>query len=558
MGIGTILVDRGLISSEQLNEAIEDQKRSGERLDHVLVRLGHVAPEDVLVAIGQQFDMPIIDLSEIEVEDDVLQMLPAKLVFKQQCVPVRRGANTLQIATCDPFELSAFDELRLLTGLGVELVLAEERDLRRFIRTHYGVAGDTLDELSGDESSTHDNERGVQHVGEESNQAEEASVIRLVNDLLLEAIRERATDIHIEPYDDELIIRYRIDGVLSEAGVPSTVNRFRNAIVSRLKIMAGLNIAEKRKSQDGRISLRHKNAEYDLRVSIIPMISGEGVVLRVLDNSSAHMGLEHLGMPNNTLEKWDSLIGRPHGIILVTGPTGSGKSTTLYASLNRIVSDSVKAITIEDPVEYHVDGINQIQVDSKTGMTFAGGLRAILRHDPDIIMIGEIRDRETAEAAVQASLTGHLVFSTLHTNDAPGAMTRMLDMGVEPFLISSSVEGVLAQRLIRRLCTTCRRNRPIENSEIPTGLEAPDSGMVREAPGCRDCRQTGFRGRIGTYELLTMTDPLRELVMNRVDSGKIRDLALNNGNLIQLREAAWKLVCDGETSPSEAIRVIRS
>ena len=379
MGIGTILVDRGLISSEQLNEAIEDQKRSGERLDHVLVRLGHVAPEDVLVAIGQQFDMPIIDLSEIEVEDDVLQMLPAKLVFKQQCVPVRRGANTLQIATCDPFELSAFDELRLLTGLGVELVLAEERDLRRFIRTHYGVAGDTLDELSGDESSTHDNERGVQHVGEESNQAEEASVIRLVNDLLLEAIRERATDIHIEPYDDELIIRYRIDGVLSEAGVPSTVNRFRNAIVSRLKIMAGLNIAEKRKSQDGRISLRHKNAEYDLRVSIIPMISGEGVVLRVLDNSSAHMGLEHLGMPNNTLEKWDSLIGRPHGIILVTGPTGSGKSTTLYASLNRIVSDSVKAITIEDPVEYHVDGINQIQVDSKTGMTFAGGLRAILR-----------------------------------------------------------------------------------------------------------------------------------------------------------------------------------
>ncbi len=558
MGIGTILVDRGLISSEQLNEAIEEQKRTGERLDHVLVRLGHVAPEDVLVAIGQQFDMPIIDLSEIEVEDDVLQLLPAKLVFKQQCVPVRRGANTLQIATCDPFELSAFDELRLLTGLGVELVLAEERDLRRFIRTHYGVAGDTLDELAGDEGPTIENERGVQRVGDETNQAEEASVIRLVNDLLLEAIRERATDIHIEPYDDELIIRYRIDGVLSEAGVPSTVNRFRNAIVSRLKIMAGLNIAEKRKSQDGRISLRHKSSEYDLRVSIIPMISGEGVVLRVLDNSSAQMGLDDLGMPHDTLEQWDSLIGRPHGIILVTGPTGSGKSTTLYASLNRIVSDSVKAITIEDPVEYHVDGINQIQVDSKTGMTFAGGLRAILRHDPDIIMIGEIRDRETAEAAVQASLTGHLVFSTLHTNDATGAMTRMLDMGVEPFLISSSVEGVLAQRLIRRLCTTCRRNRPIEKSDVPAGLIPPDSGIVREAPGCRECRHTGYRGRIGTYELLKMTDPLRELVMNRVDSGKIRDLALKNGDLIQLRKAAWKLVCDGETSPSEAIRVIRS
>jgi general secretion pathway protein E/type IV pilus assembly protein PilB len=393
--------------------------------------------------------------------------------------------------------------------------------------------------------------------GEELDQAEEASVIKLVNDLLLEAIRERATDIHIEPYDDQLIIRYRIDGILSEAGVPQTVNRFRNAIVSRLKIMSGLNIAEKRLSQDGRIGLRHKGAEYDLRVSIIPMISGEGVVLRVLDNSSAHLGLEELGMPEAIINRWDGLITRPHGILLVTGPTGSGKSTTLYASLNRIVSDAVKAITVEDPVEYHVEGVNQIQVDAKTGMTFASGLRAILRHDPDIIMIGEIRDHETAEAAVQASLTGHLVFSSLHTNDAASATTRLLDMGIEPYLVASSVEGVLAQRLVRRICEACSRERDYEASEVPEGLWSPESGKVREASGCRECRHTGYRGRIGVFELLQLTDPLRELVMMRTDSGRIRNAGLASDNLILLRDAAWNLVCEGKTTPSEAIRVLR-
>ena len=558
MGIGTILVDRGLITAEQLDEAIDEQKRTGERLDHVLVRLGHVAPEEVLEAIGRQFDMPIVDLAEIQVDEEVLQTLPAKLVFKQQCVPVRRTATTLQVATCDPFELSAFDELRLLTGLGVELVLAEERDLRRFIRTHYGVAGDTLDELSSDTILDPESGASIEVDGEELDQDEEASVIKLVNDLLLEAIRERATDIHIEPYDDRLVIRYRIDGVLSEAGVPPTVNRFRNAIVSRLKIMSGLNISEKRLSQDGRIGLRHKGTEYDLRVSIIPMISGEGVVLRVLDNAAAHLGLEQLGMPETVIERWDGLITRPHGILLVTGPTGSGKSTTLYASLNRIVSDAVKAITVEDPVEYHVEGVNQIQVDTKTGMTFAAGLRAILRHDPDIIMIGEIRDQETAEAAVQASLTGHLVFSSLHTNDAASATTRLLDMGIEPYLVSSSVEGILAQRLVRRICDNCGHERTCEESEVPEGLWMPDSGKVREAPGCRECRHTGYKGRIGVFELLKLTDPIRELVMKRADANRIRDAALESDDLALLRDAAWRLVCEGRTTPAEAIRVLRS
>ena len=554
MGLGTILVERGLITEQELDDAIREQKRTGERLDHVLVRLGHVDADGVLEAIGRQFDMPIVDLSEIEVDEETLRILPSRLVFKQLCVPIRRTGNTLQVATCDPFELSAFDELRLLTGLGVELVLADERDLRKFIRAHYGVAGDTLDALGGEDAAS---ETPVESLDGELDAAEEASVIKLVNDLLLEAIRERATDIHIEPYEDELSIRYRIDGVLGEAGVPQTVNRFRNAIVSRLKIMANLNIAEKRKPQDGRITLRHKGREFDLRVSIIPMMFGEGVVLRVLDNAAARMGLDDLGFPGPILERWDDLIARPHGILLVTGPTGSGKSTTLYASLNRIVSDAVKAITVEDPVEYNVEGVNQIQVNHQTGLTFAEGLRAILRHDPDIIMIGEIRDRETAEAAIQASLTGHLVFSTLHTNDATGAPTRLLDMGVEPFLVSSSVEGVLAQRLVRRLCTHCGRRRDVLPSEIPAGLEPPADGLVPEAVGCRECRRTGYRGRMGAFELLRLTDPLREMVTARADASALRHRAAELGELLPLREAAWSLVRAGLTTPSEAMRVVR-
>ena len=553
MGIGTILVERGLISESQLEEAIREQKRTGERLDHTLVRLGHVGPDGVLEAIGRQFDMPIVDLSEITVEDEVLRILPSRLVFKQLCVPIHRVGNTLQVATCDPFELSAFDELRLLTGLGVELVLADERDLRKFIRAHYGVAGDTLDALGGDEETT----TTLESADGELDAAEEASVIKLVNDLLLEAIRERATDIHIEPYEEELSIRYRIDGVLGEAGVPPTVNRFRNAIVSRLKIMASLNIAEKRRPQDGRITIRHKGREYDLRASIIPMMFGEGVVLRVLDSGSVRLGLEDLGMPGSILERWDGLIARPHGIVLVTGPTGSGKSTTLYASLNRVVSEAVKAITIEDPVEYQVEGVNQIQVNTQTDLTFGAGLRAILRHDPDIIMIGEIRDQETAEAAVQASLTGHLVFSTLHTNDASGAPSRLLDMGVEPFLVASSLEGVLAQRLIRRICEHCGRRVKMNESEIPKGLLPPEDGLVPEPVGCRECRRTGFRGRQGVFELLRLTDSLRDHVIQRSPSSTLRRAASEAGELQPLREAAWEMVRRGMTSPAEALRVIK-
>ncbi|MCC6676600.1 MAG: type II/IV secretion system protein, partial [Phycisphaerales bacterium] len=430
MAIGTLLLERGQITREQLEVALADT--GGDRLDQVLLRLGFVTREQVLAAIADQFHMSVVDLATATVDPAVLAMLPSKLVYKQSCVPIARENGHLTVATSDPFDLSIIDELRLLTGCAIDLVLADEQELHKFIRAHYGVGGDTLDAMSAGLSAASPADAAS---ADEIEQAQEASVIKLVNDVLVEAVSERATDVHIEPYEHELIVRYRIDGVLQRANVPSTIHRFGAAIISRLKIMANLNIAEKRRPQDGRITFKHRSPgraqeEFDLRVSIIPMLFGEGVVLRILNKTAVLMTLDQLGMPDNILTRWDLLINRPHGILLVTGPTGSGKSTTLYASLNRIVSDEIKVITVEDPVEYHVSGVNQIQVNHKVGLDFAAGLRSILRHDPDVVMIGEIRDKETAETAIQASLTGHLVFSTLHTNDAPGATTRLLDMGV--------------------------------------------------------------------------------------------------------------------------------
>jgi general secretion pathway protein E len=560
MGIGLILVEKGLITRAQLEQALAAQRESGERLDRVLVRLGFVSRAQVLNALGDQFQMPVVDLATLSPERHVLETLPTKLVYKQSCVPIERHNGTLTIATSDPFEITALDELRLLTGCTIELVLADEDELTKFIRAHYGVGGDTLDQLSADRDDQTEVAAGD---ADDIEQAQEASVIKLVNDLLVEAVSERATDVHIEPYENELIVRYRIDGVLQRANVPTTINRFGNAIVSRLKIMANLNIAEKRRPQDGRITFSHRPAngppeDYDLRMSVIPMLFGEGVVLRILSKTTVLMSLDDLGMPKTVLGRWDQLINRPHGILLVTGPTGSGKSTTLYASLNRIVSDEVKVITVEDPVEYNVAGVNQIQVNAKTDLTFAAGLRSILRHDPDVVMLGEIRDKETAEVAVQASLTGHLVFSTLHTNDAAGSTTRLLDMGVEPFLVSSSVEGVLAQRLVRRICPECSQSySPAEEDEaIPQGFQMPESGRLVRGTGCRACRHTGYRGRIGVYELLRMSAETRDMIMQRRNSPDIAQRALADGDLTKLIDDGFTKVRAGQTTLSEVARAL--
>ncbi|MFG0327710.1 MAG: GspE/PulE family protein [Phycisphaerales bacterium JB037] len=557
MGVGTLLVERGLISPEQLERALAEQRETGERLDRVLIRLNIVTREQVLEAVGEQLHMPIVDLAGQAVEREVLDLLPAKLVYKQACVPIARENGTLTIATSDPYELSVLDELRLLTGCSIELVLADEQEIRSFIRSNYGVGGDTLDEMA---AGLDDDGIRAGEGASEIDQAEEASVIRLVNDLLFEAVAERATDIHIEPYEDHLDVRYRIDGVLQRANVPSSINRFSAAIVSRLKIMANLNIAEKRKPQDGRITLRRRIEgrvqEFDLRVSVIPMLFGEGVVLRVLNKTAVLLGLDDLGMPPVVLERWDTLISRPHGIVLVTGPTGSGKSTTLYASLNRIVTEAVKVITVEDPVEYHVDGVNQIQVNSQVGLSFAAGLRSVLRHDPDVVMIGEIRDKETAETAVQASLTGHLVFSTLHTNDAPGATTRLLDMGVEPFLVSSSVEGVLAQRLVRRVCPECRELVPASSLDLPASMRIAPEATIAQGTGCRACRQSGYRGRLGIFELLSLSDAARDLIMKRANAREIAAHAAESGDLFRMLEGGRIKVLEHLTTPEEVMRAL--
>jgi len=568
MGIGTILLARGLVSKGQIEQAIAEQRSSGERLDRVLVRLGIVTREQVLNAIGDQFHIPVVDLENVVVEPKVLQSLPAKLVYKQNCVPISKADGTLTVATSDPFELSALDELRLLTGCSINLVLADEDDLHKFIRANYGVGGDTLGEMAGAEGPGAAAIADSPGAADEIEQAQEASVIKLVNEILIEAIKERATDVHIEPYERELTVRYRIDGVLQRANVPPTINRFGLAIISRLKIMANLNIAEKRRPQDGRITFKVGAAalqgsgaggfggEFDLRVSVIPMLFGEGVVLRILNKTAVLMGLSDLGMPEGVLKSWDRLIDRPHGILLVTGPTGSGKSTTLYASLNRIVTDEIKAITVEDPVEYHVPGVNQIQVNHKVGLDFSTGLRSILRHDPDVVMIGEIRDKETAETAIQASLTGHLVFSTLHTNDAVSATTRLLDMGVEPFLVSSSVEGIMAQRLVRRNCEQCAAPYLPDQADLPDSFPvAPGETLVKGA-GCKACRNTGYRGRIGIYELLQLSDELRELIMHRGNSQQLASRAIAAGLLSTLRDDGLAKARAGHTTIAEVMRAL--
>ena len=558
MAIGPLLVQRGVLTSDQLEAAAAEQRRTGERLDRVLLRLGVASRADVLRAVGDQFHLPVVDLEGVEPDGAVLKLIPPKVVFRQRCVPLNKRGQTLIVATADPYDLGVLDELRLHTGCPIELVLADEDSLANFIRRHYGVGGDTLEAMAGQEG------RGpvVETKPDEADQAQEASVIRLVSDLLSEAIEQRATDVHIEPYERELVVRYRIDGVLERANVPPTISRFAMAIVSRLKIMASLNIAEKRLPQDGRIAFRHRPAgggptrEYDLRLSIIPMLFGEGVVLRVLSKTAALMSLDELGMPGNIQQRWERLITRPHGILLVTGPTGSGKSTTLYASLNQIVSDAIKVITVEDPVEYHVAGVNQIQMNSKVGLDFAAGLRSILRHDPDVVMIGEIRDRETAEVAVQASLTGHLVFSTLHTNDAPGALTRLIDMGVEPFLVSSSLEGIMAQRLVRRVCAECAAPYAPAPAELPQGFTLAPGELLRKGTGCRACRNTGLRGRVGVYELMSVGDEVRAMITNRASAPELAAASKRAGELFRLFDDGLAKVRVGLTTLEEVVSAL--
>jgi general secretion pathway protein E len=555
MSIAEILLDKGLVTPAHLTEAMELRSSDGLRLDRALVKIGCLTEEKLLEVLSEQLSIPLIDLTSTEIGKEALAAIPPKLVFRKNIVPVSLDDHTLTVATSDPFDLYSFDELRLLTGLEINPVLAPQDEISKLIKANFGVGGDTIDEMMSD-----DDLEVISETGEDGEDlvemAQEASVIKLVNEIFMEAINERASDIHIEPYENDLHVRFRIDGVLQPASVPPQIRSFQAAIISRLKIMSNLNIAEKRLPQDGRIKLQVGGRQIDIRVSVIPMLFGEGIVMRILDKSTVMFTLPQLGMDATTFGMFNELIAQPHGIILVTGPTGSGKTTTLYAALQEIVSDKIKVLTVEDPVEYHLDGINQIQINPKIKMTFSRGLRAILRHDPDAVMIGEIRDAETAEAAIQASLTGHLVLSTLHTNDACSAPTRLLDMGVEPFLVASTLSGAMAQRLVRAICPHCKESYQPDRDQLPADLldALPEGAELYRGAGCRKCRHTGYHGRSGLFELMVANDDIRERIMTRAPTGQLVSAAKANG-MHMLRADGWDKVIAGVTTPEEILRV---
>jgi type II secretion system protein E len=558
MSLVETLVHRGLIKRDDLPRLAEAQAAAPDRPVYQLLRdKGLVSEDDLLPLLGEEFGLSVVDLSSFKVEVDALQAMPSRIVHKRNLIPIERQNGTLVIATSEPGDLNLLDEVQLLTGLKIRPVLASSREIARLIKAHYGVGGDTVTQMVAQKGDELELLTEVELDDSElAKMAQEASVVKLVNEILIEAVNERASDVHIEPQEHALQIRYRIDGMLQRQNLPPEINRFQAAIISRIKIMARLNIAEKRLPQDGRIKMRVQNREIDVRVSIIPMTHGEGIVMRILDKSRMVFNLANLGMLPDTYGKFKKLIDVPHGIILVTGPTGSGKSTTLYSALNEIKDETLKIITVEDPVEYQMEGISQIQVHTKIGLTFAAGLRSILRHDPDCVLIGEIRDTETAESAIQASLTGHVVFSTLHTNDAPSAFTRLIDMGVEPFLVGSTIEGVLAQRLVRTICTNCKHEYHPDELAIPTDFPRPPDGkplLLQRGQGCRACHHTGYLGRTGIYELMITGDAIREMCVQRVNSHTIRKHALSEG-MITLRQDGFRKVLLGVTTIEEVAR----
>jgi type II secretion system protein E len=557
MDICQALATRKLITEQHLQAVRE----SGQGFFQWLLLQPELDRAAILAAASEELGLPYIDLTETKVDLSLLDDFPQKIIYRESLFPVSRQNGSLVVATGDPFNLFPLDEISALTGLHVKPVLADQIEIARLIKTHLGMASETIEGLIQQKA-----EEGVELLedietdgSELSEQAQEASVVRLVNEILLEAVEMRASDVHIESQGSGVVVRYRIDGILHQQPVPPEINHFQSAIISRLKIMARLNIAEKRLPQDGRIKIKVRRREIDIRLSVIPMIHGEGLVMRILDKGAMKFDLRNLGMDEDTYRPFRQLIDMPHGIVLVTGPTGSGKTTTLYSSLIEINSPETKIITTEDPVEYQLEGINQIQVHPKIGLTFAASLRSILRHDPDVVLVGEIRDLETAENAIQASLTGHLVFSTLHTNDAPSAFSRMVDMGVEPFLVASTVEAVMAQRLVRRLCMKCKFPYRPTKDDVPKDFpwEKLGDGELYREKGCRECREVGYRGRLGIYELLISSERVRELAQARASSWEIKKAAVADG-MKTLRDDGWLKAIAGSTSVEEVVRITKS
>ncbi len=549
-----ILKSAGIYSDEQLERIAANRAANpGMGLSEAAVKFGGHKEIEFLEAVGKVLGLETVDLERRQPNPDALTKLPASAVYQYNVLPFSVGEGTMTVVTSDPFDTKAADGLRLIVGGVVNTALAPREEVEKAVKKYYGVGADAIEKMIEDGRYSVDEDIGAMTKIDVNEMGEEASIVKFVNQIIAEADRQGATDIHIEPQETELRIRYRIDGMLHKVDVPPQLNRLKSAIISRIKVMANLDIAEKRLPMDGRIGIRIAGQDIDIRVSTMPAAYGESISLRLLAKSGNFVKMEDLGFNERDFAVVNKIIHRPNGIFLVTGPTGSGKSTSLYSFLSEVNKIDVRIMTAEDPIEYHMAGINQVQMQADIGMTFARALRAFLRQDPDIIMVGEIRDRETAEIAINASLTGHMVFSTLHTNDAAGAFPRLIDMGVEPFLIASAVAGVMGQRLCRRLCPDCRREAPLDMKYYTLDIP-PARDTVFEPNGCDKCTRTGYKGRRALFEVLEVDEDIEGAIVRRENATQIRNLSLSKG-MKTLREDGWAKVFAGVTSVKEIMRV---
>ena len=551
--LGDVLVNSGVITQEQLEEGLKRQKGSGRKLGETLVDEGFVTEEAIARALSSQLGYEMVDLQNVAISEDILKLVPGNVLERYKVLPFEYAPdnmNVLHVAMADPMDMAAMDDITIITNLQVEPVVSTTRSIMLALDKYFGnvEVNSALEEYTREKESQMAEQEDMY-----SEDVNNSPIVQLVKTMIDQAVRQRASDIHIEPMERQVRIRYRIDGALYEKVTYSI--RLLPAMVARIKIIGGMDIAEKRKPQDGRITQVVDRQEFDIRVSILPTVYGEKVVMRLTSKNALTREKSQLGFKPKELKQFDHILRNPHGILLVTGPTGSGKSTTLYTALSELNKVDVNIITVEDPVEANIDGINQVQVNNKAELTFASALRSILRQDPDIIMIGEIRDQETASIAVQASITGHLVVSTLHTNSAAGTITRLMDMGIEPYLIADSVVGVIAQRLVRRLCPECKRAKKPDEEELELLCLEPDADVtIYEPCGCSKCDGTGFKGRIGVYEIMEITQPIKNIISKNGDAEAIKGKALEEG-MNTLRMSATEYVLDGITSVNEMMKV---
>jgi len=563
--LGELLTKASLISHDQLKEALKIQKETGGKLGETLIKLNFVSEEDITECLSQQFGVPSINLAHFEIDTGVIKLIPADVARKYNILPVNKTGATITIAMADPTNVFAMDDIKFMTGYNVEPVVASEMGIKAAIDNYYGTTASlelkkVMEDLQTSESADlevleEDEEFDVEAL---ANASEEAPVVKLVNLILTDAIKKGASDIHVEPYEKEYRVRFRVDGILQEIMNPPL--KLRDAITSRLKILAKLDISEKRLPQDGRIKLKmklnDKNKELDFRVSILPTLFGEKIVMRLLDKDNLRLDMTKLGFEPESLARFEEAIFKPWGMVLVTGPTGSGKTNTLYSALSKVNSPEVNIMTAEDPVEFNLPGVNQVQMKEQIGLNFAATLRSFLRQDPNIILVGEIRDFETAEIAIKAALTGHLVLSTLHTNDAPSTINRLMNMGIEPFLVATSVQLIAAQRLVRRICTSCKEEVEIsQQALLNLGYKQEEVGTVQvfKGRGCDKCNNTGYKGRVGLVEVMQIDDDLREMILSGSSAIELKRRANENG-MISLRRSGLVKIKEGITTIEEVVR----